>query len=165
MKDTCFFSGHRIISAQTCEELKPIIRNQISALVDKFGVKEFISGGALGFDTLCADTVIEMQEESEEFAGKVRLSLYLPCYDQEKKWSADDKYHFNMLKFKAGECRYITEDTYTSTCMKLRNFAMVDAAGYGIVYCTNARSGTGQTIRYAKEKNRTFVNLATLTGK
>lgn len=160
MENTCFFSGHRNISAYTAKNIEPIIRRQINALVNKFGVTKFISGGALGFDTLCADTVIAMQEESEEFAKKVRLVLYLPCYDQEKKWTSEDKYHFNMLKFKASECRYITEAPYSDGCMKLRNLAMVDDSAYGIIYCTKEWSGTGQTMRYAHEKGRKFVNIA-----
>ena len=159
IENTCFFSGHRYIPRSQIDIITESLKNSIIYLV-RNGVTNFIAGGALGFDTLCADTIINMQSNSIEFAQKVRLSLYLPCYDQTKNWSWADKYHFNMIKFHASDYRYITESPYTKDCMKLRNFAMVDNAKWGIVYCTKIRSGTHQTISYANRVGRSIINIA-----
>lgn len=165
MDKTCFFSGHRNISAQERARIIPYIEHFVKELVYDYGVTRFISGGAIGFDTICAKTVLAMQDNDREFAEKVQLSLYLPCYDQDAKWSIEDKFQLQMLKFKAADYRYITESNYTSDCMRRRNFAMVDAAKYGIVFCNYDRSGTAQTTRYAKQMNRNFVNLALVLQK
>lgn len=162
MDRTCFFSGHRNISAVDRERMLPHIEALICELVEKYGVTRFISGGAIGFDTICAKTVLALQNTDPYFAEKVQLLLYLPCYDQDAKWSSEDRYELQMLKFKASECKYITEGNYTSDCMKKRNYAMVDAAQYGIVFCRYARSGTAQTTYYAQRKNRNFVNIANI---
>lgn len=158
---TCFFSGHRRIPKNQIEHIKQKVRAYICELANT-GVTHFIAGGALGFDTLCADMIIELQESSIEFAQKVRLSLYLPCYDQTRNWSAEDKYHFNMIKFKASDCKYITNDTYTADCMRKRNYAMVDSSDMGIVYLTRYKSGTSQTVAYAEKKGHKIINVAAI---
>lgn len=162
MKNTCFFSGHRIIPSKDKSTITVLVKEYINELVYKRGVTTFISGGAIGFDTLCADIILKLQEEDINFAQKVRLILYLPCYDQSKKWSETDKYHLNMLKCKASEYKFITPSNYTPDCMRLRNYAMVDSSAYGIVYCNRAYSGTAQTFRYALNKKRGIVNVASV---
>lgn len=162
MKTTCFFSGHRFMPFQDIPAITALVKEYIHELVYKRGVTTFISGGAVGFDTLCADIVLKMQEDDAEFAQKVRLVLYLPCYDQSKKWSESDKYHLNMLKCKASEYKFITPSNYTPDCMRIRNYAMVDSSAYGIIYCTKGHSGTAQTFRYALSKKRGVVNVASV---
>lgn len=158
---TCFFSGHRHIPQKRIEGVKQKLRAYICELANN-GVTHFIAGGALGFDTLCADTIIELQEKSVDFAKKVRLSLYLPCYDQTQNWSAEDKYHFNMIKFKASDYQYITNNTYIAGCMRKRNYAMVDNSDMGIVYLTKHKSGTSQTVAYATRKGHKIINIAAI---
>ena len=43
--------------------------------------------------------------------------------------------------------------------MKRRNERLVELADYCICYCTNPRSGTGQTVRMAKDKGIDIINL------
>lgn len=159
MNKTCFFSGHREIPENIQEQLKTRLIQEILNCVNN-GTTTFISGGARGFDMLAADAVIHLQQISEEFARRVQLVLYLPCYDQSARWSEKDVVKLKMLKFQAYKYIYITKGNYTNDCMKLRNYAMVDASQNGIVYCSRDRSGTAQTIRRAIRKNVSFVNIA-----
>ena len=44
------------------------------------------AGGALGFDTLAAQTVLEMKKEYPQ----LRLILVLPCENQTRGWHSED---------------------------------------------------------------------------
>ncbi len=43
-------------------------------MITEYGVNTFIDGGALGFDTIAAETVIEMREKYQN----IKLVMYLP---------------------------------------------------------------------------------------
>ena len=57
---TCCFTGHRII--KITPELVQRLRDAIVDVIGK-GVMEFYNGGAIGFDMLAAETVIELKAE------------------------------------------------------------------------------------------------------
>ena len=81
---TVCFSGHRVFQDPTADiekKLDKAVRDCISK-----GAECFITGGALGFDTLAARTVIRLREEFPH----IKLILALPCPPQAQtlKWSA-----------------------------------------------------------------------------
>lgn len=122
------------------------------------GVCDFITGGALGFDTLAARTVLALRRKYPH----IRLHLYLPCYDQMKRWSDSDRYIGRIIMSMADSKTYVTEGNYTPYCMDLRNRKMVNDSKYCIAYCKRAASGTGKTVNYAYEMGRTVLNIANL---
>ena len=70
---TCCFTGHRSLSHE--EKLKVVVRlREIIAEQIKAGVVFYGAGGARGFDTLAALTVLEMKKEYPQ----LRLILVLP---------------------------------------------------------------------------------------
>ena len=56
---TCFFTGHRKIAQSKIEIVKAQLADNIEKMITEYGVNTFIDGGALGFDTIAAETVIE----------------------------------------------------------------------------------------------------------
>lgn len=150
----CFFTGHRKIS---CDEslLVSYLREEILDQING-GATVFIAGGALGFDTLAAEQVIDMREDYDF----IRLLLYLPCTDQDEDWNDDEKLRFEKIKAAADEIRYITPGEYKVGCMKKRNRAMVENADCGISYSVRKVSGTSQTIKMAQEKGIQVINIA-----
>lgn len=153
---TCFFTGHRKLQLRKIEYIEKILEQKIINLIEDKGVCNFIAGGALGFDTLAAKKVIKLKEKYPD----IRLYLYLPCHDQSRKWSYEDKYEWYMIKSKADDLTYITEGMYTPDCMQKRNRAMANDAAYCLSYCVLAKSGTGATMRYANEIGCVVENLA-----
>lgn len=158
VEKTCFFSGHRV--------LPEMRRGSIILLLERFivekyneGITDFISGGALGFDTLAAQTIIRLKRYFDIYE-KMRLILYLPCYDSDYNWSVYDRDIFMQIKFYADEIEIIEKSAYTDTCMKNRNLKMVEDSCCGIVYKTTNVGGTGQTVSMAKKLNRPIINLA-----
>lgn len=153
---SCFFTGHRKMPQARINEVKTILKIKIKNLIEDKGVENFIAGGALWFDTIAAETVIELKEEYPH----IKLYLYLPCYDQSKLWRAEDRFKWRMMMSKVDGYKYITEGTYTDDCMQKRNYKMVDDADYGLAYCVIGKSGTGMTISYAEQGGKIIDNIA-----
>ncbi len=153
-ENTCFFTGHRILSKDEQFVLQKQLDDEVEKLILK-GVDHFLSGGALGFDTLAAKTVLKWKEKYPS----VRLTLVLPCKDQEKKWRQKDIEIYRDLKAKADEVVYITQ-WYQDGCMMERNRRMVDQSSYGIYYQTRSFGGTAATVRYAAKKGIRLIPLA-----
>ena len=151
----CFFTGHRIIPANKRNIIKSLLRQEILNKIND-GVTVFISGGALGFDTLAAEQVIDMRGDYD----MIHLCLYLPCHNHDISWNPSDRQRFYDIKSSADEIYYVTKNDYAPGCMKKRNNAMVEASDCGIAYMTKASSGSAQTVRMAMEKGIDVINIA-----
>ncbi|MBQ3131805.1 MAG: DUF1273 family protein, partial [Clostridia bacterium] len=85
MKDkTCCFTGHREISGDINQlelSLKPILTQLINSGIIYFG-----AGGARGFDTFAAQTILELKP----IYPHIKLILVLPCPNQTKGWHTND---------------------------------------------------------------------------
>lgn len=156
ISNTCFFTGHRFIPGDSRAELRNKVKKLCIELITDKNVTHFITGGALGFDTLAALTIIELKEKYPE----IKLHLYLPCTNQPEKWNAYDRKIWDSIKALADDYIYVTNSEYIAGCMQLRNKAMVDSSAYGIAYCTRNFGGTASTIKYAKEKNRNITVIS-----
>jgi len=117
--------------------------------------KNFICGGALGFDHIAASMVLLKRQNGMN----VRLIIALPCHNQEVKWSERQKSLHRFLLDEAEEIRYISEE-YANDCMKERNHYMVDNSAYCICALSRSFSGTAQTVRYAKQQGLQVINVA-----
>lgn len=149
---TCCFSGHRIIPAG----IKPAVNARLNAEIDRLinlGVTDFISGGALGFDQTAASLIIMKRDEGAD----IRLIMALPCIGQEANWTKNQQQLYYKLLDRADEVIYVSEE-YDKSCMKKRNYYMVDRSGYCICALLNERSGTAQTARYAMQKGLQVTN-------
>lgn len=153
----CFFTGHRSLgSVDNQEKILEYLKNEIEMLITEYGVDEFISGGALGFDMLGAKAVVLMKQKYPW----IMLKLYIPCYNHYEKWKNEEKEKWSRLAKHADKIVYITQERYNNDCMRKRNQAMVDDAHYCLAYCINSRSGTGMTLRMAINKSCDIKNLA-----
>ena len=119
-------------------------------------MKNFIAGGALGFDTMAAEAVIEMRKKYPH----IKLILYIPCYGQSKKWTDNQKYKYRIILSKADEVIYVTEKEYSEECMQLRNMKMIRDSSFCIAFCLLSNSGTGLTLRNAEAVGIDIINIA-----
>ena len=154
MRDkTCCFTGHRIMRLSELETRGKIERI-INMLVEK-GVVYYGCGGALGFYTIAAKCVIRARQKNP----KIKLILVLPCKDQDKMWSDEDKQVYADIKAKADKIVYVSE-SYTKTCMHERNRHLVDNSAYCISYLEVKSGGTFYTYNYAKDMGLEIYNVA-----
>ena len=151
---TCCFTGHRKLPAKKMQSIIFKLNSEVERLIQE-GVTTFISGGALGFDQVAASLIAA----KKEMGFALRLVMALPCREQDKSWTAKEKEVYHWLLSMADDVVYVSE-TYTDDCMKKRNEYMVEQSEYCICALIRDRSGTGQTVRYAKHKQRQIVNVA-----
>ena len=61
-KETCCFTGHRKIRKGDEAAIRIKIREQVLPLLEQ-GVSTFMVGGAMGFDMLAAETLLDLREK------------------------------------------------------------------------------------------------------
>ncbi len=144
-------------------ELKRIIRT-----LAKNGVSHFITGGAVGFDTLAASAVISLRDSEviTDALGntvKIYLTVAVPCPEQSEKWSFRDRAVYNSILRDANEVITLS-DHYEKNCMFVRNRYMVDNSAYCIAYVTQSRGGSYYTMSYADKSGSCVINIAENSG-
>lgn len=156
----CAFTGHRPKSfpwkyneaAPDCILLKDILAEQIRLLVDS-GVTDWLSGMALGVDLWAAELVQGLKKKNPA----LHLHCILPCERQECKWLASEQERYRSILRQADEVIYVNRE-YRDGCMLKRNRYLVDHSSVLLaVYNGTYRSGTGMTIRYAKQLDREVI--------
>ena len=151
---TCCFTGHRSLSHEeklkVAVRLREIIVEQIEA-----GVVFYGAGGARGFDSLAAQTVLDMKKEYPQ----LRLILVLPCEDQTREWRSEDIAVYEDIKRRSDKVVYVSRE-YTPDCMHKRNRHLVDHSGTCVCYLTRSSGGTAYTVDYARRKGLHVINIA-----
>ncbi|MDR0859180.1 MAG: DUF1273 domain-containing protein [Oscillospiraceae bacterium] len=151
---TCCFTGHRAIASADVAQIKSRLDETLAELVQQ-GVIYFGSGGATGFDTLAALAVLKLRERNPA----VKLIMVLPCRDQDAKWSDGDRETYKRILTAADKIVY-TSERYYDGCMAKRNLHLAENSAVCVAYHTHGRSGTAQTVRYARERGLRIINLA-----
>jgi len=151
---TCCFTGHRDLPAKEQEQISRKLEHTIAGLIQT-GVCRFMAGGAVGFDTLAAQTVLKLREEYPQ----VSLILILPCLTQTRGWPEEDIAAYEQIKAAADEVVYSSQQ-YMRGCMFKRNRHLVDNSGICVCYLTENNGGTAYTVKYARTQGVPVVNLA-----
>ncbi|MBQ9982051.1 MAG: DUF1273 family protein [Oscillospiraceae bacterium] len=150
---TVCFSGHRPEKLpgrgdDTKEEtlfIKNLLRSKIEDCINK-GYTRFLSGVARGIDLWAAETVIELRRTNPQ----IELVCVKPIQNQGFDFPYNDKKIYDKIISSADHV-ICTSDVYKRNCYMIRNKYMVDNAAMLIAFVKNYRSGTGQTINYAKK--------------
>lgn len=150
---TCCFTGHRNLPKKSISKIIKHLDYEVENLLNQ-GVTNFISGGALGFDQIAASLIIVKKQMRKD----IRLIFALPCKNQENYWTDEQKSLYHLLLAEADEVIYVSEEYYEG-CMKLRNRYMVDKSSHCICAIMKENSGTGQIIRYARERGVKILNM------
>ena len=149
---TCCFTGHREISSDT-DELKASLKRTITQLINS-GIIYFGAGGARGFDTLAAQTVLELKLAYPH----IKLILVLPCPNQTKGWHTGDICTYENIKKQADKIKVLS-DHYYDGCMLVRNRHLVNCSSVCICYMRKPCGGTAYTVRYASKCGLRIIEL------
>ena len=153
--ETCCFTGHREIPLLEVARITRETKEAIVSLYQK-GVRYFGAGGAMGFDTIAAETVLELRET---ICPEIKLILVLPCKDQTKSWKnpSDIRRHDETMRL-ADKIVY-TAEHYHSGCMFKRNRHLVDQSAYCIAYHVKTSGGTAYTVDYAEQRRLAIIKI------
>ena len=152
---TCCFTGHRSLTAAEKGRAAARIKQAVRALA-AVGVTNFITGGALGFDTAAAVTVINLKRSEYP---QIKILVAVPFRAQAARWKYADRALYNTVLEAADEVVYLF-DEYNGNCMGERNRFMVDNSLYCLSYVTKNFGGSYSTERYALSKGLKVLNLA-----
>lgn len=150
---TCCLTGHRRLSVEEAKIVKAKLKHTLSEMI-KAGYLYFGTGGALGFDTVAALTVLELKNEYPN----IKLILVLPCVNQTKGWNKKNVEVYDYIKSKCDKCVYTSQE-YVKGCMLKRNRHLVDNSSLCICYCKRNHGGTAYTVKYAIERGLKVTNL------
>ena len=134
---TCCFTGHRSLSGAEKLKVAVRLRKAIKELV-KQGVVFYGAGGALGFDTLAAQTVLDMKKEYPQ----LRLILVLPCEDQTRGWRSEDIAVYEDIKRRSDTYAAETAETITRECNAYGIHEDADLAEAYALYRNDTAHGT-----------------------
>jgi len=151
---TACFTGHRKIPFIQIHTIKKNLKKVIVSLIEQ-GYYFFGAGGALGFDTIAAQTILDLKQDYPQ----IKLILVLPYPSQADQWREKDKTIYEEIKAKADKVVYIAQE-YTRNCMFERNRHLVDNSSVCICYLTERSGGTAYTVEYALKKGLKAINLA-----
>ena len=173
---------------ESYEDLVNFLTDELEKFYDK-GVREYISGGAQGFDQLAFYAVDNLKKRHSD----VKNVVYVPFKGQESIWAnygLFGKSQYRSMLRMADECNIITEGELTNTtndkgqsisCIKqddettigigkalhMRNHAMVDNSDAIVALFPSddvdndiyRNSGTAGTMKYARSVNKDIYRL------
>lgn len=140
---SCAFTGHR-------EFYEGFSKRKLTATVKRLteeGVVTFYNGMAMGFDLLAAETVLALKKKNPQ----IKLVACIPCYNQEKSFSPEDKKRYARILKKADEQVLLSQNYYRG-CMQVRDQYMVDNADVLVCYCVKETGGAAYTVKYCQKK-------------
>lgn len=152
INQTCCFTGHRKIPLDQLESVTQRLRDAVIASI-KDGYLYFGAGGALGFDTLAAQTVLDLKKDYPQ----IKLILVLPCKTQTRGWKQEDIEEYNRIMKAADKVVYTSQDYYNG-CMQKRNRHLVNYSSLCICYLNKSAGGTAYTVECAKKNKLTIIN-------
>ena len=160
MYRTVCFTGHRRFAPGEDRTTLGRLDGCVRELIEKHGALVFRTGGALGFDTMAAYTVLGYRL----LYPQIKLELYLPCPDQTRGWKPADVDSYKYIKEHADRV-YVASPYYFSGCMHVRNRMLVNGADLCVAYCRRHEGGTAYTVDYARQQYVELINLADPVGR
>lgn len=152
---TICLTGHRTIPFLQRRKIEKRAEEALIEAIEQ-GYQFFGVGGALGFDTLAAQTVLRLKKTYPH----IKLILVLPCLTQTRGWRPEDIEEYERIKAAADKVVYTSRE-YTRDCMFKRNRHLVDNSNLCIAYLTKKTGGTAYTVEYARSKGLIIRNVAT----
>lgn len=151
---TACFTGHRVIPADVLPALTDRLDGVLLALYRR-GYRIFISGAALGFDTLAAERVLALRNAHPD----VQLVLAIPCSNQSERWNPEQGERYERMVYSADRT-HVLSPKYYNGCMQVRNRFMVDRSSFCLCYLSHMKGGTLSTVAYAMKQDVPVLNAA-----
>ncbi len=149
---TCCFTGHRDIDKKEKENILKNLEKLVYVLFER-GVDTFLCGGALGFDSFAARTVLKLREKLD-----IKLVVVIPCRNQADSWSVQEKREYEDILGAADEVLCLNEK-YVTGCMHQRNRFMVRTSSVCIAYFNGRSGGTRHTISLAEDEGLEIIRV------
>lgn len=151
---TAAFSGHRFIDASQREHVKKRLSNAVLDAYGK-GIRNFISGFAIGFDMMAAEVVAALKQSHPN----IILTAAIPFNGQASRFSFYDRKRYDRLLEVADEVIVLSDSFYPRCFLDRDEFMVNNASSLIAYYDGREKGGTFYTIRKAMAQNIPIVNV------
>ena len=151
---TAAFTGHRFVDASQREHAKKRLSN---AVLDAYGqgIRNFISGFAVGFDMMAAEEVVSLKQTHPD----ITLIAAIPFKGQASRFSFYDRKRYDRLLEVADEVIVLSESYYPRCFLDRDEFMVNNSSKLIGYYDGREKGGTFYTIRKAMAQNIPIVNV------
>ena len=155
----CAFTGHRPNKYPYLSDEKSVsyqvlvsrVCQEVTALIEE-GYTHFLSGGALGVDTLAARLILDMKKD----VPFLTLEMAVPCPQQASRWNrADRRIHDELCE--SADVLTVISPFYTPFCLPERNRFMASRCDALIAVYDGTPGGTRMTLSYALDQKKRVV--------
>lgn len=156
------FTGHRNLTHSEIQIIRARLTNILIKLIDNNGLTDCYAGGAIGLDTVAAETVISLRS----IYPQLKLNLILPCQGQESSWTTEQKEAYYKLKAQADSVRVLAPFFYNG-CMQARNRELLRNSDLCIAYLRKGTSSGGSlnTVLQAAKLGIQIINIADIESE
>lgn len=154
MAKTCCFTGHRTIPSDEYKKIHDCVMNLLDELYLQ-DYRYFGVGGALGFDTLAAECLLEYKKTHP----LIRIIEVLPFHGYRSYWTEAQKEYAASIDQAMDKIVFCCE-TPSRSAFLVRDRHLVDCSSACISYCTRLSGGTAYTVKYALKHNLPVYNTS-----
>lgn len=147
---TCAVTGHRVLPKNVDVERLNLIFNKLI----EGGFDTFLIGMAIGFDTLCFQTLEKIKKEKKD----IKIIACIPCENQFDRFTDLQKKEWERMVL-SSDGKVVLSKNYNSRCMQKRNQFMVDNCSVLVAYLRRDYGGTKKTVEYAKNNDVCVIYL------
>ena len=147
------------------EKLEKVMVSESQRAYDKYGVDTFryISGMALGIDTIFFEIALWLREHSGDFTVEVVAAV--PFLGQESAWPKESRKQYHELLEQADETIVVSKGGYEPWKMQRRNEFMVDHSDVVLAVYNGAKfGGTKNCVDYAQKQNKELIIINPRSG-
>ena len=164
-QQTCCLTGHRKIPPGEERKIMVRARNILLRLIREHNVRYFGVGGAVGFDMLAAEYLLNLKAHEEQQIKIISVLPY-PAWREKEDWTDELRAREEKILQACDKVVYVRQE-YEKGVFLLRDRKLVDGSAYCVSYCNQPQTGTAYTVKYAlnhgvKVFNASSFNMMTL---
>lgn len=147
----CFF-GHRQVDNYF--EAEEAVEKILGDITSRHEYVECLVGRDGDFDQIVASAVLRLKKAKD--SGNISLTWVMPYLKSEYTKNQDnyDNYYDSV------EVCEESASAHPKAAIQIRNKVMVDRSDYSVFYVKKKQGGAYQTMRYAANQGKEYINLA-----
>ena len=162
-QQTCCLTGHRKIPPGEERKIMVRARNILLRLIRDHNVRYFGVGGAVGFDMLAAEYLLNLKAHEEQQIKIISVLPY-PAWRETEDWTDELRHRAETILRACDKVVYVRPEFETGVFL-LRDRKLVDGSAYCVSYCNRPRTGTAYTVKYAMEHGVKVFNASSFNLK
>ena len=162
-QQTCCLTGHRVIPPGEEKKIMVRARNILLRLIREKNVRYFGVGGAVGFDMMAAEYLLDLKAHKEHQLKIISVLPY-PAWRETEDWTDELRRREDAILRACDKVVYVRPEFETGVFL-LRDRKLVDGSAWCVSYCNRPRTGTAYTVKYALDRGVKVFNASSFSLK